>query len=321
MRIFLTMILLIFSGGIFAQGGLTVKGKVTDFSTGEPLPYALVMVASQEIGVETEEDGSFLLTVKHLPAQLAVQYMGYETITEDISDSSEVFLFELIPSDNDLEDLVITVSSNKADESVLLNEQRKSSEIIQQIGAQEMSRKGVSDVASAVAKTSGISRQEGSNSVYVRGLGDRYNSTTLNGLPVPSNDPEKKNINLELFSTDIVQYISIDKTFGTKNTGDFGGGNVDILSKDFKDDGLFEIILGAKINTNASSKESNFLLAQGPSSMGYASYGVPANPLTSYSFQNSLTPKKAGPIGGSVGLKAGKSFTVGSEGKIGRAHV
>src|SRR5690554_404728 len=316
MRIFLTMILLIFSGGIFAQGGLTVKGKVTDFSTGEPLPYALVMVASQEIGVETEEDGSFLLTVKHLPAQLAVQYMGYETITEDISDSSEVFLFELIPSDNDLEDLVITVSSNKADESVLLNEQRKSSEIIQQIGAQEMSRKGVSDVASAVAKTSGISRQEGSNSVYVRGLGDRYNSTTLNGLPVPSNDPEKKNINLELFSTDIVEYISIDKTFSARNTGDFGGGNVDIISKDFQDDKLLEIEMGAKINTNATNKGSDFLLPEGPSSLGYASYGVPANPLTGFNFENSLNPKKAGPVGGNFGLKAGKSFYLGQEGRL-----
>ena len=316
MRIFLTMILLIFSGGIFAQGGLTVKGKVTDFSTGEPLPYALVMVASQEIGVETEEDGSFLLTVKHLPAQLAVEYMGYETITEDISDSSEAFLFELIPSDNDLEDLVITVSSNKADESVLLNEQRKSSEIIQQIGAQEMSRKGVSDVASAVAKTSGISRQEGSNSVYVRGLGDRYNSTTLNGLPVPSNDPEKKNINLELFSTDIVQYISIDKTFSARNTGDFGGGNVDIISKDFQDDSLLEIEMGAKINTNATNKGSDFLLPEGPSSLGYASYGVPTNPLTDFNFENSLNPKKAGPVGGNFGLKAGKSFYIGQEGRL-----
>lgn len=316
MRIFLTMILLIFSGGIFAQGGLTVKGKVTDFSTGEPLPYALVMVASQEIGVETEEDGSFLLTVKHLPAQLAVEYMGYETIIEDISDSSEVFLFELVPSDNDLEDLVITVSSNKADESVLLNEQRKSSEIIQQIGAQEMSRKGVSDVASAVAKTSGISRQEGSNSVYVRGLGDRYNSTTLNGLPVPSNDPEKKNINLELFSTDIVQYISIDKTFSARNTGDFGGGNVDIISKDFQDDKLLEIEMGAKINTNATNKGSDFLLPEGPSSLGYASYGVPTNPLTGFNFENSLNPKKAGPVGGNFGLKAGKSFYLGQEGRL-----
>src|SRR5690606_11303853 len=130
---------------------------------------------------ETEEDGSFTLTLKKLPAQLDIEYLGYGKVSETITELSDELLFELFPEDNDLEDLVITVSSNKADESVLLNEQRKSLEIKQQIGAQELSRKGVSDVASAVAKTSGISKQEGSNNVYVRGLGDRYNSTTLNG--------------------------------------------------------------------------------------------------------------------------------------------
>src|SRR5690606_31703822 len=161
-----------------------------------------------------------------------------------------------------------------------------------------------------------ISKQEGSNNVYVRGLGDRYNSTTLNGLPVPSNDPEKKNVNLELFSTDIVEYISIDKTFSASNTGDFGGANVDILSKDFQDNSLLEIELGTKINTNATGKGSDVLLPQGPSSLGYASYGVPSNPLTSYSFENSLNPKSAGPIGGNFGVKAGKSFYIGQEGEL-----
>jgi hypothetical protein len=58
----------------------------------------------------------------------------------------------------------------------------------------------------AVTKTSGITKQEGSGNIFVRGLGDRYNSTTMNGLPIP-NDPEKKNLNLEIFSTDIVEYI------------------------------------------------------------------------------------------------------------------
>jgi hypothetical protein len=64
--------------------------------------------------------------------------------------------------------------------------------------AQELARKGVSDVATAVTKTSGITKQEGSGNIFVRGLGDRYNSTTMNGLPIPSNDPEKKNLNLEI---------------------------------------------------------------------------------------------------------------------------
>jgi hypothetical protein len=77
----------------------------------------------------------------------------------------------------------------------------------------------VSDVATT--KTTGITKQEGSGNI-VRGLGDRYNSTTMNGLP-PSNDPEKKNLNLEIFSTDIVEYISIDKVYGS-TYGDFAGG-------------------------------------------------------------------------------------------------
>jgi hypothetical protein len=49
----------------------------------------------------------------------------------------------------------------------------------------------------------------------------------MNGLPIPSNDPEKKNLNLEIFSTDIVEYISIDKVYGGSIYGDFAGGNVD----------------------------------------------------------------------------------------------
>ena len=315
MRILLLMIVLFCSGNIFAQNTMRIKGKVTDYITGEPLPYATVFVAEQEIGVETAEDGSFSLTLT-LPAELAVEYMGYLSMSETITEPTNDLIFELSPEDDNLEQLIIQVKSSKADEAVLLNEQRKSLEIKQEIGAQELSRKGVGDVASAVAKTSGISKQEGSNSVYVRGLGDRYNSTTLNGLPVPSNDPEKKNVNLELFSTDIVEYISIDKTFSASNTGDFGGANVDILSKDFQDNSLLEIELGTKINTNATSSGSEFLLPQGPSSLGYASYGVPTNPLTSYSFENSLNPKSAGPIGGNFGLKAGKSFYIGQEGEL-----
>src|SRR5690554_6826152 len=143
----------------------------------------------------------------------------------ETSDSQQLTI-NLTAEESDLDEVVIMVDNRRSSETALLSEQRKSLEIKQQIGAQELSRKGVGDVAAAVAKTSGISKQEGSNNVYVRGLGDRYNSTSLNGLPVPSNDPEKKNINLELFSTDIVEYISIDKTFSSRNTGEIGRAHV-----------------------------------------------------------------------------------------------
>jgi hypothetical protein len=64
-------------------------------------------------------------------------------------------------------------------------------------------------------------------------------------LPIPSNDPEKKNLNLEIFSTDIVEYISIDKVWWNIY-GDFAGGNVDIISKDYKGKGFLKLILALK---------------------------------------------------------------------------
>ena len=309
---------LLFGAVTYAQESQNIKGHIYDAThSNEPLAYATVMLQNTEFGAETDENGYFEIECPDGSYMLEASYLGYQTFVMPYETAQPQDVSITLQSEDDnLDEVVITVDNRKSSESALLNEQRKSLEIKQEIGAQELSRKGVSDVASAVAKTSGISKQEGSNNVYVRGLGDRYNSTTLNGLPIPSNDPEKKNVSLDLFSTDIVEYISIDKTFSTKNTGDFGGANVDILSKDFQDDSLFEIDLGAKINTNATSKGNEFLLPQGSSSLGYASYDIPNNPLTSYSFKNSLNPENAGPVGGNFGLKAGKSFYIGEEGKL-----
>jgi len=309
---------LLFGVVTYAQDTKTIKGHIYDTANNnEPLAYATIMLQNTEFGAETDENGYFEIECEQGSYLIEASYTGYQTfVMQYETGSTDELNINLTPEASNLDELVITVNNRKSSETALLNEQRKSLEIKQQIGAQELSRKGVGDVAAAVAKTAGISQQEGSNNVYVRGLGDRYNSTSLNGLPVPSNDPEKKNINLELFSTDIVEYISIDKTFNSRNTGDFGGGNVDISSKDFKDSGLFEIELGGKANTNALSKGSDFVLPDGPSKMGYASYDVPNNPLGGYNFQNSLQPKSSGQIGGNFGLKAGKSFFIGETGKL-----
>ncbi len=308
----------LFGVATYAQDTKTIKGYIYDTANNnEPLAFATIMLQNTDFGAEADENGYFEVECSQGSYVLEASYTGYQTFTMPYETSNtENLSINMIPDEGNLDELVITVNNRKSSETALLSEQRKSLEIKQQIGAQELSRKGVGDVAAAVAKTAGISQQEGSNNVYVRGLGDRYNSTSLNGLPVPSNDPEKKNINLELFSTDIVEYISIDKTFNSRNTGDFGGGNVDISSKDFKDSSLFEIELGGKANTNALSKGSDFMLPQGPSKMGYASYGKPNNPFNGYHFQNSLQPKSAGPIGGNFGLKAGKSFFIGETGKL-----
>jgi hypothetical protein len=79
---------------------------------------------------------------------------------------------------------------------------------------------------------------------------------------------EKKNLNLEIFSTDIVEYISIDKVYSGNIYGDFAGGNVDIISKDYKGKGFFKIDIGSKVNTNAIA-EDNFKLQKGFDGFGF----------------------------------------------------
>ena len=222
----------------------------------------------------------------------------------------------LIPEEANLEEIVIAVNNKKSTESALLNDQRKSLEIKQQIGAQELSRKGVSDVAAAVTKTSGVTKQESTGGIFVRGLGDRYNSTTMNGLPVVSNDPEKKNIELDLFSTDIVEFISIDKTYVVRNSGDFAGGNVDINSKKHSGKPTFGISIGASGNTNALGVK-DFMLQEGRNKLGFNKNNtIPNNPLGGYNFVTPLKTYNAVPFGSNIAINGGTSLLMGEQGKL-----
>ena len=137
----------------------------------------------------------------------------------------------------------------------------------------------------------------------------------MNGLPVPSNDPEKKNLNLEIFSTDIVESVSIDKVYSSKLFGDFAGGNVDIISKDYKGKGFLKLDIGSKINTNALA-ENNFNLQKGYNNFGFGTATIPGNSLTSYGF-NTLQLESKNPFAGSLGISGGKYFNVGTNGKLG----
>ena len=130
-----------------------------------------------------------------------------------------------------LDQVIIKTSTKKESVASLLIEQKRAKVMQQSIGAEELSQKGISNAAGAIAKVSGVSRQEGGSNVYVRGLGDRYLNTTYNGLSLPSNDIEKKNMDLDLFSSDIIQNISIIKAYNTSFLGYFAAGTVNILSK------------------------------------------------------------------------------------------
>ena len=229
MRKLLLLFILFVTAISFAQNTGSITGKLTDKEyNNEPLPFANVLIKGTTTGTTSDIDGLYKLEELEVGTYiLFFSFVGYETqeIKAEVIASKLTTINVLMgASAATLDEVVITTSTRKESEAALLLDQKKAVEIKQSIGAVELARKGVSNAAGAVAKISGVSKQEGSSNVYVRGLGDRYLNTTMNGLSLPSNDVNKKNIDLNLFSSDIIENVSISKAYSSKFYGDFSAG-------------------------------------------------------------------------------------------------
>lgn len=301
----------------FAQDKVQISGKVLDGEmANEPLLGATVIIKDTTTGAQTDFDGNYTLSITPGTYTLEYSYVGYNTSTEDVIliSGNDVQLNKTLKA-NSLDQVVIVAETNKQKESALLLEQKKAVAIKQQIGAQELSKKGVSDVATAVTKASGISKQEGSSNVFVRGLGDRYNSTTLNGLALPSNNPSQKNISLDIFSTDIVQFIDINKTYNNTIYGDFGGANVNIVSKNHRGKGNLTIGYNSGYNSNAVGA-NDFYLQDGPNYSGFYTQNQPNNPLSGYHFTTSLDRDTKSPFNQGFSVSGGTKFDLANEKRL-----
>ncbi|HMC00351.1 MAG TPA: TonB-dependent receptor [Flavobacteriaceae bacterium] len=311
MKKFILLFSIFITSLLQAQSTGSIVGKLIDKEyNNEPLAFANVLIKSTTTGTTSDIDGLYAFNDLEVGQYtLIFSFVGYETVEiEAIVEAGKVTEIN-VPmgaSAASLDEVVITTTTKRESEVALLLEQKKAVEIKQSIGAEELSRKGVSDAAEAVSKISGISKQEGSSNVYVRGLGDRYLNTTMNGLSLPSNDVNKKNIDLNLFAADIIENVSVSKSYSSKFYGDFSAGNVDISSKNYNGNGFFDVFLGTGINTNAIDKD--FVRSEGTGYFGY--YGRYEHNPFAIILSHGIDPEKTGTlINISYGGSAGKSFS------------
>lgn len=307
--------------GVSASASLLgIRGRVIDVETMQPIAGVSISLSDNSKVTSTNANGEFIIPVdKKGEYKVVSSYLGYNKETTPVilnAKNWETVSVVLISESSTLDEVVVTRRRVQASEIALLEERKHSNLFVEKIGAQELSRKGVGDAAAAVSQLSGVSRQEGSTQVYVRGLGDRYISTSLNGLPIPASDPNLKNIALDIFTTDVVDYVGVDKSYNSPLNGDFGGATVNIGSKDFKGDRLFEVSLGSAVNTNAMKQWGDFYLQDGPNFFGYSNYKAPADVQGSYHFKNGWDSKKKTVLPMNFVVKAGDSFKVGSEGRM-----
>ena len=262
----ITLILLIaisFSG--LSQNG-TVEGVVLDKEMNDdPLPFANVLVKGTATGTVTDFDGKFSLNnLEPGTYSFVFSFVGYETLTlENVLVEANKFTqlsVSLGPGANALDEVIVQVVTSREREEALLLDRKKAVSIKESIGAAELSKLGVRDAAAATTKIAGVGKTQGSGDVYVRGLGDRYLYTTLNGLPIPSDDVDKKNINLDLFSTRLIKNVSVSKTTTAAISADQASGNVNVDSKELGINDVFDISIGTGGNENVAKKDvfSNF---------------------------------------------------------------
>jgi len=266
MRLFLLICIVLFSSMVRAQDSTgSIVGKLTDKELNdEPLAFANVLIKGTTTGTTSDFDGLYEIAgLEPGTYTIVFSYLGYETveIPNVVVEAGKVTNVNVPMSASagvSLDDVVVTTVARKDSEVALLLDQKKAVTVVESIGAEQLGRLGVSDASAATTKISGVSKSEGSGQIYVRGLGDRYLTTTLNGLPIPSDNVDKKNIDLGLFPTRFIENVSISKTFSPNNSADQASGNINIQSKNITSRSDFGVSFSGGANSNVASGDVFF---------------------------------------------------------------
>ena len=227
---------LILLSSIIGYSQSKIIGKVSDEDFNETMPFANVLVKGTNKGVTTDFDGNYTIIVSPGKYSLIFSFVGYKTkeitgVEVLKNDAKEVNVY-LSSSSVGLEEVVISVSNTKNTEEALLKMQKKSANLMDGLSSESFKKVGSSNLANAIKRVPGVSLM-GGKYIYVRGLGDRYSKSILNGINIPGLDPDRNTIQMDLFSTNILENVQITKSFSADLSADFTGGLVNIVTKDF----------------------------------------------------------------------------------------
>ena len=242
---------ILIAGNAAAQNG-TIRGKIIDDVNGEELIGVTVLVKGTTNGAITDLDGSFGISIAPGTYDLQISYVSFETTTItglEVSTGKVVNIPQLRLKEevSQLEEVVVTAEIVKQSEAAILTVKRKSANLLDGISSEGFSRIGDSDAASAVKRVTGVSVQDGKY-VYVRGLGDRYTKSMLNGMDIPGLDPDRNNLQMDIFPTNVLNNIIVYKSFTPDLPADFTGGVVNIETKNFPEEKTFDISAGFGYN-------------------------------------------------------------------------
>jgi hypothetical protein len=247
----------------------SIRGKVTDAETSEPLIGANVFLKQTGQGTVTDLDGNFVLRdVPPGPYDVECTFLGYKkqrvvgvVVKED---GIKLVYFRLATGDEEMAtDVIITADAARNLEVSMLAKRKNSEKLLETLSSEQIFQQGDEDVGAALKHLTNIS-VENNNDVYIRGLGSRYVKTLLNGAEVPGLDLNSSSVQLDLFPTSILDNITVYKNFTADQIGGFGGGYVEINTISFPE--RFTLEFQANIGAHSiASFNSNYTSYEGGS--------------------------------------------------------
>ncbi len=231
---------------------VTLSGRVTSREDKSPLAGAEVSVVGQGLVVASDEEGRFALSLPpgthtlrvvadlHKPARIKNVRVALGRVTK-----LDVVLEADAEAIDELAAVEYEPDRNTAAGQVALR--RNAAGATDAVGAQDIARSPDRSAADAVKRVVGASVVDG-RYIVVRGLGDRYTSSLVDGLPVPSTEPDRTAIPLDMFPSLVISDLSIKKTYTPDLPGQFAGGTLDIRLRKAPEKFTFLASLGIGLN-------------------------------------------------------------------------
>jgi hypothetical protein len=263
-----------------------IVGRVVDAASGEAIPGAQVTIDAAAIAGRTDLGGRY--TLLNVPAgshTVAVRIIGYggKAVTGVVVTAGAVLPLDisLTAAAVQVAGIEVTAEVEHGSVSRALDEQRAASGIVSGVSREQIQKSPDSDAGQAVQRVSGVTVQEG-RYVFVRGLGERYTTTSLNNTRIPSPEPERRVVPLDLFPSGLLQSISTSKTYTPEQPGDFTGAQVDLRTREFPARRVTSVSLSVGANDQVLGRQLEVAPTVGSEWMGAAggARAIPARAAT-----------------------------------------
>ncbi|MEI2767561.1 MAG: carboxypeptidase regulatory-like domain-containing protein [Nitrosomonas sp.] len=235
-----------------------LRVQVVSVETGKPVKDAQVFLSGLKEKFRTDEQGMLSAKVPVGSYSVSLLHSAYSSQTQDEvkieKDHKTNLNFKLTPAGVELAEYVVLEPHLAGTVASVIEEQKSATSVATVIGAEQFSRAGDSDAASALRRASGLTLV-GGQFIFIRGLGERFSTTLVNGAAVPSPDPTRRVVPMDLFPTNILESVLVQKTYSPDRPAEFAGGTVELRTRGIPDAFFFNLNLQTGVNDNTTFQD------------------------------------------------------------------